>query len=157
VVVFRNFVLALAVATCAPVLAGEVITQNLPITAQVRLNKQLIDLEVAATPQEQAIGLMGRKDLSPNRGMLFPFDPPRFTAFWMANCLIPLDMIFIYKGKIVHFAPNAEPCKAKDLTQCPTYPSKVPIDQVLELKAGQIQTLKLKINDPVPVNFLKAS
>lgn len=52
-------------------------------------------VEVARTPEQQAQGLMNRRSLAPNAGMLFPFDPPRPASFWMRNTLIPLDLIFI--------------------------------------------------------------
>ena len=52
-------------------------------------------VEVARTPEEQAHGLMYRQSLAPDRGMIFPYEPPRQVEFWMKNTLIPLDMIFV--------------------------------------------------------------
>ncbi len=139
-----------------PPLEAQNFPQILPVTATVKLGGQVIALEVARTELQQAIGLMGRRDLPAQRGMLFPFDPPRPVAFWMGNCLISLDMVFVRKGKIVSFRENAAPCPAANAT-CPRYSSKGPIDQVIELRAGQVQVLKLKVNDPAVVTFLKES
>ena len=67
-------------------------------------------VEVARTPEEQAQGLMFRESLGPNRGMVFPFDPPRPASFWMKNTLIPLDMLFVRAdGTIARIAANTVP------------------------------------------------
>jgi len=154
----RRFVPLLALLTCLIPVTAQPIIQSLPITAKAKVGGQVIELEVARSALEHQIGLMGRKDLAPNRGMLFIFDPPQFSAFWMRNCLMSLDLIFIRKGKIVNIAENAPPCPDNVLPEkCPTYPAKGQIDQVLDLKAGQAKALKLKANDPIEVTFLKTT
>src|SRR3546814_10965184 len=68
------------------------------------------DVEVARTPEEQAKGLMFRKELPAKGGMLFPFDPPQVASFWMKNTVIPLDIIFIRPdGSIAFIADKPEP------------------------------------------------
>ncbi len=126
-----------------PLLSG----QSLPISAEVTIGQQTIGLEVAATPLEQQIGLMSRTSLAQDRGMLFPFKPARGVNFWMKNTLIPLDIIYLYQG-VVEEIHNAPPCKAEP---CPTYPSQTTIDQVIELAAGQAETLGLKVGDRLVV------
>ncbi|MEM9809164.1 MAG: DUF192 domain-containing protein, partial [Cyanobacteria bacterium P01_D01_bin.56] len=59
--------------------------QVLPITARTTLAGEAFDLEVAQTAAQQQLGLMHRKALPDNRGMLFPFSPARPVAFWMKN------------------------------------------------------------------------
>lgn len=68
--------------------------QTLPITAKATFQDQVIQLEVAQTPEQQEIGLMNRPPLAADRGMLFPFEPPRPVIFWMKNTPSPLDIVF---------------------------------------------------------------
>lgn len=129
--------------------------QSLPITAQATIARQIIQLEVAKTPQEQEVGLMGRTSLGDDRGMLFVFSPARPTQFWMKNTLINLDMVFLNKGVVKSIAVNVPPCTSDP---CPTYGStRDVIDQVIELRGGRSADLGLKAGDRVSVQFLKTN
>lgn len=123
--------------------------QILPITAQAIISGQTINLEVTKTPQEQAMGLMYRNSLPDDRGMLFSFDPPRQVTFWMKNCQMSLDMIFIRSGIVKAIAENVPPCLADP---CPTYGSDVSIDRVIELRGGRAAELNLKVGDQIVIN-----
>ncbi len=125
--------------------------QMLPITAEAHMQGQTILLEVAQTPQQQAIGLMFRDDLPDNQGMLFPFSPPRPVNFWMRNVLFPLDMIFLRNGEVRAIAPNALPCTT---TTCPTYGPDEVIDQVIELKGGRAEALGISVGDIITIEYL---
>jgi hypothetical protein len=129
--------------------------QILPVTAEVQLGDQIIGLEVAQTPQQQAIGLMARASLADDRGMLFPFEPARPVSFWMKNVLIPLDMVFVYNGEIVAIASNVPPCETNP---CPTYgPGQQAIDYVIELRGGLAEELGIDAGDPVNIEWLETS
>lgn len=132
-----------------PVTSAAVLGQQLPITAQARVKDQTIDLEVAETKAQQAMGLMHRASLPDNRGMLFPFEPPQRVSFWMKNVSIDLDMVFLRQGRIVEIH-TATPCRT---TPCPLYDSKEPIDQVIELRGGRAAELGLQKGDQIPVEF----
>ncbi|MGB7413314.1 MAG: DUF192 domain-containing protein [Thermosynechococcaceae cyanobacterium] len=125
--------------------------QRLPITAQALVADQTIDLEVALTQDQQAMGLMYRDPLPDNRGMLFPFNPPRNIGFWMKNVPVPLDMVFLYQGKVVGIQASAPPCQS---LPCPAYSPKSLVDTVLELRAGRAAELGLKEGTPVKVQEL---
>jgi uncharacterized protein len=127
--------------------------QSLPLSAQVKVGSQVIQLEVAKTPDQQSIGLMNRKEMAGDRGMLFPFTPARPVAFWMKNTLIPLDMVFLHKGKVVSISSNVPPCKADP---CPSYgpPAQALVDQVIELTAGRAAELGIKAGDSLTVKPL---
>lgn len=124
--------------------------QMLPISAQAQIAGQQIMLEVARTPQEQATGLMNRTELAADRGMLFAFVPLQPVSFWMKNTLIPLDMIFLREGQVKAIASNVPPCTTEP---CPTYPSGVAIDQVIELRGGRAAELGLKVGDRINIQF----
>lgn len=128
--------------------------KSLPISAKALVANQVIELEVARTPQQQAVGLMYRTDLPANRGMLFLFHPPQTVNFWMKNVQIHLDILFLKDGVVKAIAPNISPCKTNP---CPTYSSGIPVNQVLELRGGQVERLGLKIGSRItiqPLNHL---
>jgi uncharacterized protein len=122
--------------------------QVLPITAQAKMAGQVIQLEVAQTPEQQQMGLMYRTAVAADRGMLFPFNPPRPVQFWMKHVVINLDMVFMRQGKVVAIAANVPPCKADP---CAMYGPQTLIDQVIELRGGRAQEIGLKVGDRVTV------
>ena len=70
--------------------------EQVPLTITIASGKtHRFTVEVARSLEEQAQGLMNRQSLGPDRGMIFPYDPPVAASFWMKNTLIPLDMIFV--------------------------------------------------------------
>ncbi|MEQ1510430.1 MAG: DUF192 domain-containing protein [Sphingopyxis sp.] len=84
--------------------------QLVPLTITMETRVHNFTVEVAGTEDEQARGLMFRTSMAPNRGMVFPFSPPRFASFWMKNTLIPLDMLFVRAdGTIDRIAENTTP------------------------------------------------
>ena len=94
--------------TCL-VLVGNAWSQEAPQLqlprAQLSAGMRLIDAQVAATPQQRAIGLMFRREMAPNEGMLFVFEQPAEQCFWMKNTLLPLTAAFVADdGTIVNLA-----------------------------------------------------
>ena len=132
-------------------LPRENLGQILPIGAQAIMGGEVIELEVAKTEQQKGLGLMFRKSLPANRGMLFAFDPPQYTRFWMKNVEISLDIIFLQGGIIQAIASNVPPCNS---SPCPTYGAQTPIDQVIELRGKRAAELGLKVGDRIRVEFL---
>ncbi|MBD1873407.1 DUF192 domain-containing protein [Nodosilinea sp. FACHB-131] len=125
--------------------------QQLAVTAVTTLGDEEIFLEVATTPQQQALGLMYRDALPDDRGMLFPMGRSRPVSFWMKNVPVALDMVFVHQGQIVGLA-EAPPCTADP---CPTYgPGSQLVDQVIELRAGRAAELGLAVGDEVVIREL---
>ena len=128
--------------------------QKLPISAVATIpNGTQIQLEVAKTPQQQAMGLMYRPALPDNQGMLFTFPSPQPASFWMKNVPVALDMVFMRKGVIQYIEASAPPCVKEP---CPTYGPRTLIDQVIELRSGRAAELGLKKGDKVKIDSIKS-
>jgi hypothetical protein len=101
-------------------------------------------VELATTPAEREQGLMFRKSLAPNAGMLFLYPNEQQVAFWMKNTLIPLDMLFLKTdGSIARIAHDAVP-----LDETPI-PSNAEVRAVLEVNGGTAAALGIKEGDKV--------
>ncbi len=106
--------------------------------------KHDFQVEIAATPEEQEIGLMFRKKMAPDHGMLFEMNQTAPVNFWMKNTLIPLDMLFVAAdGTITHIHANAVP---EDLT---AIPSDGPVSGVIEINGGLAKSLGIAVGDKV--------
>lgn len=113
-------------------------------TLQTRTDKgvQSFQVEIADTPREREYGLMCRRALAPDRGMLFIFPSSGPQAFWMRNTLIPLDIIYIgADGRVVSISRNARPLDETPL------PSAGDARAVLELAAGRAAQIGLLPGD----------
>ena len=109
-----------------------------------------IEAEMATTPLQQAKGLMFRRHLAPDRGMLFIFPDETPRPFWMYNTLIPLDIIWINKERrIVFISRNTPPCTSTNRNNCPGYGGGFSAQYVLELAAGQTVEHNLKVGELV--------
>jgi uncharacterized protein len=137
--------------TSQPIAPSENLGQVLPITARAMMGGVAIDLEVAQTSEQQSLGLMYRRELADNRGMLFPLSQPMMARFWMKNCLISLDMVFLRGDRIKYIAENVPPCKKEP---CPVYGADSFVDRVIELRAGRAKELNLKKGDYISLHFL---
>ena len=115
----------------------------MPLTIHSASGVHRFTVEVARTPQEQQDGLMFRKTLGGDQGMIFPYDPPQDVAFWMKNTLIPLDMVFIRADGTI-----ARITTANALDETPV-PAGEPIAAVLELRGGRASELGIREGDRV--------
>jgi hypothetical protein len=104
------------------------------------LNNQQIPLEIMDTPQAKTTGMMGRGNL--DGGMLFPFNSIGERSFWMKNCNIPLDILFIVNGKINNIHKDCQPCMGLD---CKNYEGIA--DSVLELPGGYCDKNNILVGD----------
>lgn len=112
----------------------------------------VFSIEIAKTSYEQQTGLMYRKSMKKNQGMLFVYpDEQARYGFYMKNTYIPLDLIYIDSdNKIVDFNEQAEPLNETPL------PSNAPAKYVLEVNAGTVQNLDLELGDLVLFDILEA-
>jgi uncharacterized membrane protein (UPF0127 family) len=101
-------------------------------------------VEIAATPEKREVGLMYRRELPPNRGMLFIFPAEKVNSFWMKNTPIPLDMIFISRErKIVGIVHDTVPFSLDGRSVT------VPSQYVLEINGGLSRRYGFKAGDAV--------
>lgn len=101
-----------------------------------------VTVEVAATPGQQSLGLMYRKELGANAGMLFVFDTSVEHPFWMKNTVLPLDMIFLGDDrKVVGIVKDAVPFTTSSRSV------GVPSRYVLEVNAGFSEKHHVKTGD----------
>ena len=99
-------------------------------------------VEVMRTDEQRARGLMYRRFMPEDRGMLFDFKREEPVAMWMKNTYLSLDMVFIDKsGRVVNVAENTEPLSERII------PSSGPVLAVLEVNAGTARRIGLKVGD----------
>lgn len=142
----------LATAACSPQGAGPndaaslspAGLEQIPLTIHSQGRTHRFTVEVARTPQQQSQGMMHRQSVAPDRGMLFPYEPPQDASFWMKNTLIPLDLVFIRPdGTIGRIADNAVPLSLEPI------PSLEPVAAVLEIAGGRAAELGIAPGDRV--------
>jgi uncharacterized protein len=101
-------------------------------------------IEIAITDPQREQGLMFRKEMADNHGMIFDFGEPRRVQMWMENTILPLDMLFIQgDGTISHIRENAVPY-SRDIID-----SHGDVKYVLEINGGRAKALGLKVGDKV--------
>ena len=143
--------IAAALAACGPKIEAAQNIENGPQTGLERViltihsanGAHRFDVEVAETFEQQQTGLMYRRSLGPDRGMIFPMDPPRDASFWMHNTLIPLDIVFIRPDRRIARITTARP-----LDDSPV-PSGEPVAAVLEIRGGRAAELGIRAGDRV--------
>ncbi len=117
-------------------------SQGLP-KIPLYIKEEEIRVEVAKTPEERAVGLMTRKHLGKEEGMLFIFEEEGYHSFWMKDTLIPLSIAFIDReGRIVKITDM----KSLTLT---SHPPPKPVLYALEMNKGWFSKNRIKIGDIV--------
>ena len=115
--------------------------QEIPLTITSGRTVHHFTVEVAASPEEQERGLMFRRSIDPDRGMIFPYSPPQEVGFWMKNTWIPLDIAFIRSDGTIVRITRGQPMDLAPL------PSGEPISAVLEIAGGRAAQLGIKEGD----------
>ncbi len=142
---FLTFLVAFGLVSCAfgaEITSPQATLPQTPLTIQSAKGPQRFTVEMATEWPQQQTGLMFRKALAPNAGMLFDFMDESNQSFWMKNTLIPLDLLFIKaNGTIVRIAAMAKPLSLDNI------PSYEPVRAVLEIPGGRAAELGLKAGD----------
>jgi hypothetical protein len=108
----------------------------------------VLQVEVADTPAEIQRGYMYRKSVSDREGMVFLMESMDFHPFWMKNCRVALDIIWLDETwRVVHIERELPPCKDKD--PCPSHQPLQAGLYVLEVQAGLAGREGLKLGDHI--------
>ena len=111
-------------------------------TLDTHINEIKLHVEVASTYEERLIGLMHRKNLSQNKGMLFIYESERIIRLWMKSTFIPLSVAFLNKEKKIINIEKMEPNQTKEI-----YSSKGLALYAVEVNQGWFETNKISIGD----------
>lgn len=114
--------------------------------------EHIFTVEIADTPETRSSGLMFRKELADDAGMLFIYPGKQKIAMWMQNTLISLDMLFLDRdGTILHIAERTTPLSTEVIS------SRFRVKAVLEVIAGTAERLGLRAGDRVEHVLLPAA
>jgi len=142
------FLIALAMACKASPPAQSATAPPLPPSV-ILPDGGTIQVDLATTPEQQARGLMFVQALPADRGMLFLFDTDEQRPFWMKDCFIALDLVWLDENfTVVDISRDVPPCQADP---CPNYFPSRPIRNVLELQGGLSASHHLSIGDRLVV------
>jgi uncharacterized protein len=109
----------------------------------------VLRVEIAETPRQTSVGLMERHSMPPDEGMIFLFDEPRTSPFWMYRTHIPLDIAFLdEEGRIVAIR-QMEPCPSPNPQFCPQYEPGRPYVAALEANLGFFASRGIGVGDRV--------
>ena len=115
-----------------------------PLEIATKNGVHVFNVELAATDEQRARGLMFRREVPEGYGMLFDFKTDQEITMWMENTYVSLDMIFIRSdGRIARIAENTEPLSRRMI------PSGAPVRAVLELVGGTARKLGIGVGDRV--------
>jgi len=140
--VFAALILALASPSVAT--SAEVAGPRQELTVATKAGSHEFEVEIADDDRERALGLMFRRSMGDDEGMLFDFGHDEPATFWMRNTYIPLDMIFVRSdGTIESIAKRTTPLSEKGV------PSKGPVRYVLEINGGMSDELGIRPGDRI--------
>ena len=111
-------------------------------------NGKSVAAETMLQQIDQMRGMMFRDSLAKDRGMLFVHPSEANYPYWMYQCRIPLDIIWMsHDRRIVEISANTPPCPSKSARECPTFGGHEKARYVLELAGGGAALYDLKVGD----------
>lgn len=164
---FMVGVLALAPLACVP---GEdegrgaaegASKHKAPPTEKITIAGTTYSLELALDDDARTKGMGGRTTLAPDAGMLFIFPDSQRRSFWMRDCTLDLDIIFVDPlGFVtaVHHMPAEPPRRPGEtesayLARLKNYPSVSPAQFAIEVRGGELKKLNVKPNDKIDADW----
>jgi len=139
-----GLIVSVMLCSCAALAGRDAVLPVQTIRIDTASGPKEFKVEVAADAVSQEHGLMYRRDLPADAGMLFDFHQEARVSFWMKNTPLPLDMVFIRAdGTVSSVEPNAIPFSTASI------PSAEPVRAVLEINGGRARDLGIKPGDRV--------
>jgi uncharacterized membrane protein (UPF0127 family) len=132
-------------------------------TTHVRLanarDTMQLSVELARSTAQKTMGLMERRTLPENSGMLFVYDSTqgKDAGFWMYRTRIPLDIAYIDSAGVLRAVLAMVPCTATLIEGCPGYPPNVPYRYALEMSAGFFARHHVGVGDALLVGDVPAA
>lgn len=116
-----------------------------------RADTSRLTVELARSVDQQTMGLMERRELAPDAGMLFLYSSmqPESSAFWMFRTRIPLDIAFIDSVGIIRSLHAMAPCTSMLAAGCPSYAAGARYIAALEVNAGWFARRQVRVGDRV--------
>jgi len=115
-----------------------------PLTIVTKGGPHVFQVELADTPEKSELGLMYRKEMAKDHGMIFDFGPPKETTMWMKNCFFNQDMVFFdTDGTVLSIVENARAGSLRLIDP------GMPVRGVVELNAGLVKEYGIKPGDKV--------
>ena len=124
-------------------------------TASVRIaarkDTTRVTVLLAESQEQHTLGLMERRSLAPNAGMLFlyPATQPATAGYWMFRTRIPLDIAFVDRTGLIRSILTMQPCTSDLAMGCPTYPPGAAYRATLEANAGFFARIGARVGDRV--------
>ena len=143
-------IFAIIIVAALAVLAVSFMRSQPTKRAEVTIGSNIFYADVADTDMLRAKGLMGRTHLEENEGMIFLFDTPSSSSFWMKGMKISLDIIWIANNRVAGVSENLSP----DTSFMPRlYYPPAPVDRVFEAKAGAVAARGIHTGDIVTIKL----
>ncbi len=118
-------------------------------TTTITIGSKQLTVEIASTHEQRRVGLMHRKSMPEDHGMLFVFDPPEPVNFWMKNTYIPLSTAFVTDDGVVVKMADMEPLSERHHTP------DVPVQYVIEVNKGWFKKAGLRVGARVDIDLEK--
>lgn len=117
--------------------------------SQLQINDIKIKVEIADNADKRKKGLGGRERLASDSGMLFVFPKVDYYNFWMKGMRFPLDFIWIKDKKVVDITKNVPSPEGEKNEDLPILTPNQPVDSVLEVNAGLVDSHEIKVGDSI--------
>lgn len=121
---------------------------------KIKIGKLELNVEIADSPEKLTFGLMYKRSLGANEGMLFIFEDERPLSFWMKNTFVDLSVAFFNSKKELLEIKDMEAATSELQHNFPTYVSASPAQYALEMRRGWFKKNHIKVGDKLQL-FIK--